>query len=77
MEFRQLPYAHYRCMRVSVVAVPHWCIAGSSVVANAFHDHLDSRGGIGDENKIELIRIGTKESKRPFPYLIHAMSGKR
>lgn len=62
-------------MRVSVIAVPHWCVARSSVVANAFDDHLDSRGGIRDEDKIELIRIGIKESKRPFPDLIHAMSG--
>jgi hypothetical protein len=61
-------------MRVSVVAVPYWCVAGSGVVADAFNDHLNSSSRIGDEDQIKLIRVGIKESESAFANSVDAMS---
>lgn len=61
-------------MRVSVIAVPYGCIAGGSVVANAFDRHLDRSSRVGDEHHIKLIRVGIKEAEGAFANRVDAVT---
>ena len=53
-------------MRVSVVAIPYWRVAGGGVIANAFDRHLNCSSRVGDEHHIKLIRVGVEEAEGAF-----------
>ena len=74
MKLRQLPNANQRCMRVSVVAVPDWCIASGRVIPNTLDRHLNSSSRIGDKNHVELIRVGIEEAEGAFANRIDTVS---
>ena len=57
-----------------MIAVPHGCVAGGGVVANAFDRHLDRSSRIGDEDHIEFIRVGIEETEGAFANRIDAVT---
>ena len=61
-------------MRIPVVAIPYGRVAGGGVITNALDDHLDRGGGVGNEDQVELIRVGIEESKCAFPDGIDAVT---
>lgn len=57
-----------------MVAVPYWRVAGGGVVANAFDRHLNRSSRIGDEDHIELIRVGIEEAEGAFANRVDAVA---
>ena len=76
MKLRQLPYADQRCMRVSVIAIPYWCVAGGSVISNAFNRHLDRSSCVSNEHHIKLIGVGIEEAEGAFADRVNAAARK-
>lgn len=62
-------------MRISVIPVPDWCVACSSVVPEAINHELDGGRSIGHEYEIKLLGISIEESKSALPYSIDPVTG--
>lgn len=61
-------------MGVTVIPVPHGCVAGGSVVFEAVDDHFDGCGGIGHKDEVKLFWIGIKEAQGSIADLIDAVT---
>jgi len=61
-------------MRVSVIPIPNRCVTRRGVIFEAIDHHLDRRGSIRNEHKIELVRIGVEEAQGAFPYRVDPVS---
>ena len=57
-----------------MVAIPYWRVAGGGVIANAFDRHLNRGSRIGDEDHIELIRVGIEEAQGAFANRVDAVT---
>lgn len=61
-------------MCIPVVPIPYRSIAGSGVVFETINHKLDCSSGIGNENEVEVLRIGAKESQCSFANDINAVT---
>ena len=62
-------------MCVSVVAIPDRRVTGRRMIFEAIGDKLDRGSRIGDEHKIELLRIRIEETQCALANSIHSMAG--